>query len=195
MKLIYLAVSVLPRRLSCLAFWLVLFGCSSQPTAISQADKLNADHAALGPESSDKTDSTSIQKAELTEIYSQAIGDFIRLVHKEYDLSFDTLFFGKHVVGQPDDFPDILLPDTIAQTTIRLVSPALGEKKQKENKSPFYINMVGWVSDDDAAFIFVTFSNGMAHQFDGFVNYGYDRSKKGYVMENSRFENHLYKKK
>ncbi len=43
-------------------------------------------------------------------LYSQAIGEYIRAVSKEYKLSFNTLFFGKHVYGQPDDFPDIELP-------------------------------------------------------------------------------------
>jgi hypothetical protein len=82
-------------------------------------------------------------KGDLTKIYSQAISEFIKAVKKEQKTGFDTLFFGKHVYGQPDDFPDIELPETIEGTHIRLLSPEGGLKKQKERKSLVYINMVG----------------------------------------------------
>jgi hypothetical protein len=135
------------------------------------------------------------QKSELTKIYSQAIADFIKAVNNKHKTSFDTLFFGRHVYGQPDDFPDIELPETIEHTQIILLSPEIGLKKQKERKSLVYINMVGWVSQEKAEFIFVTFSNGCEHQYDCFVNYNYDAGQKEFDLAQLRFEYYLYKNK
>lgn len=137
---------------------------------------------------------TTASKDELTKIYAQSIADYIKAVSKEYKINFDTLFFGKHVYGQPDDFPDIELPEVIEDTQIRLLTPEAGMQKQKESKSSFYINLVGFVEDEKAEFIFITFSNGYAHQFDCFIQYTYHTELKAYMLENSRFENYLYKK-
>lgn len=178
-----------------LAFLLAVFGCSSNATENSLSDKPRDGSAVQTSQMSVSTDSTAIPNDKLVQVYSQAIGDYIRLANHEYKLSFDTLFFGKHVFGQPDDFPAIELPATIENTVIRLVSPEDGVKKQKESKSSYYINLIGWVDTDSAEFVFVTFSNGMAHQFDGFINYKYNVNKKGFEMQNSRFQNYLYKGK
>ncbi|MBS1616058.1 MAG: hypothetical protein JST06_08085 [Bacteroidetes bacterium] len=172
-----------------LTFSLTLFSCLSQTTNGSLENKVSS-----GSSSSltQLTSNTAKKNANLTRIYSQAIGDYIRLVNKEYKLSFDTLFFGKHVYGQPDDFPDIELPEIIEGTKIKLISPEQGEKKEKQNTSAFYINLIGWVDKYKAEFTFVTFSNGMAHQFDCFINYKYNGNKKTFEILNSRFENFLY---
>ncbi len=82
-------------------------------------------------------------KVDLTKIYSKAISDFIKDVRKKTKSNFDTLYFGKRKNGQPDDFPDIELPEKIENTHIRLISPEVGTLKQKELKSRIYINMVG----------------------------------------------------
>jgi hypothetical protein len=137
--------------------------------------------------------SHSPSKADLTRIYSQAIADFIKAVKEKHRTSFDTLFFGKHVYGQPDDFPDIELPQTIENSQVRLITPENGLKKQKERPSLVYINMIGWVDQDKADFIFVTFSNGCAHQYDCFSNYIYDVKRKSYSLEQVRFEYYQYK--
>ena len=139
--------------------------------------------------------SYSPSKADLTNIYSQAITDFIKAVKKKHKTSFDTLFFGKHVYGQPDDSPDIELPQTIQNVQIRLITPENGQKKQKECPSMVYVNMIGWVEQDKAEFIFVTFSNGFAHQYDCFINYIYDAEMRSYKIEQERFEYYLYKNK
>ena len=160
-----------------------LYSCSSQindsPGKISSASSLT-----IMPQLNNVTE----HPVELVKIYSQAISDYIRLVKKEYKLTFDTLFFGRHVVGQRDDFPNIKLPASIENTNIQVISPEQGKKKQKESKSSFYVNMIGWVNSDKAEFILVTFSNGMAHQFDCFLNYRYNFKKKSFDLENSRFE-------
>ena len=134
-------------------------------------------------------------KSDLTNIYSQGIADFIKAVNKKHKTSFDTLFFGKHVYGQPDDFPDIELPRTIENTQIRLISPEDGLKKQKACKSLVYVNMVGWVGQEKAEFVFVTFSNGCEHQYDCFINYKYDSRQKEFYLDKLRFEYYLYKNK
>lgn len=105
-------------------------------------------------------------KTDQTKIYSQAIADFIKNANKKNKTNFDTLYFGKHKGGQPNDFPDIELPKTIEKTQIRLITPEVGAKKQKENTSHIYINLVAWVNKYRAEFIFVVFSNGFAHQYD-----------------------------
>jgi hypothetical protein len=133
-------------------------------------------------------------KEELTKMYSQAIADYIKAVNKDYHLSFDTLFFGKYVYGQPDDFPDIALPKSIENTPIRLITPEVGVQLQKARKSLFYINLIGDVNDESAEFIFITFSNGCEHQFDYFINYKFNPKAKKFESENLRFENFLYKK-
>lgn len=111
--------------------------------------------------------------ANLTKSYTLAIADFIKAVNEKHKTSFDTLFLGKHVYGQPDDFPDIELPETIENTVIRLISPEAGLTKQKARKSLVYVNIIGWVDQEKAEFIFITFSNGCAHQYDCFINYHY----------------------
>jgi hypothetical protein len=134
-------------------------------------------------------------KSDLTKIYSQGIADFIKAVNEKHKTSFDTLFFGKHVYGQPDDFPDIELPKTIENIQIRLISPEEGLKKQKARKSLVYVNMVGWVGQEKAEFVFVTFSNGCEHQHDCFINYKYDSKQKKFDLDKLRFEYYLYKNK
>lgn len=152
-----------------LTFSLVLFGCTTKTRGNSQSDNINADTSLSTEQQPNSTSNSEKQKDELTKIYSQAIADYIPLVNKEYNLTFDTLFFGKHVHGQADDFPDIELPSSIENTKIKLISPEQGEKNLKERKLSFYINLIAWIDSEDADFIFVTFSNGFAHQFDCFI--------------------------
>lgn len=139
-------------------------------------------------------DSLIVPTAELTKIYSLAIADYIRAVNKEYKIKFDTLFFGKHVYGQPDDFPDIVLPDIIEHTPIRLITPEVGSVKQKERKSLVYINLIGFVDPEKAEFIFVNFSHFGEHQYDCFINYRFNARLKAFGLEGVRFENFGYKK-
>ena len=132
-------------------------------------------------------------KADLTKIYSQAIAEFIKAVNNKHKTSFDTLYFGKHVYGQPDDFPDIELPGKIENTQIRLVTPEAGLKMQKQRKSLVYINLMGWVDKEKGEFIFVTFSNGCEHQYDCFINFKYGPTQRKFDLEEVRFEYFLYK--
>jgi hypothetical protein len=164
----------------------LMIACSNHAASNSSVGSTLVDHAA--------TDAKTLSKDELTKIYSQAISEYIKAVNKEYTLNFDTLFFGKHVYGQPDDFPEIELPETIAGIPIRLVTPEIGLEKQKARKSLFYINLIGFVNEETAEFIFVTFSNGCEHQYDCFINYKYNAKLKELALDHVRLENYRYKK-
>lgn len=127
-------------------------------------------------------------KADLTKAYTQAISDFIKTANKKNKTAFDTLYFGKRKNGQPDDFPDITLPKIIENTSIQLVSPEIGAKKQKIKKSRVYINLIGWVEKDNIEFIFVVFSNGFAHQYDYHIHYSYNEKLKEFKLINIEFK-------
>jgi hypothetical protein len=76
-----------------------------------------------------------------------------------------------------------------------LISPEDSLKKQKASKSLVYINLVGWVNQEAAEFIFVIFSNGGEHQYDCFINYKYDPEQKVFRIDDLRYEYYLYKLK
>lgn len=183
------------RNIFSFTFLMILYGCSSQATNESTAGRIDTNTYSTNPQQAGSTHRYSKPETDLAKIYSQAIGDYLRIVNHDYKLTFDTLFFGKHQYGQPDDFPDIELPAVIEKTNIKLLSPEQGTKKQNENKTSFYINLIGWVEPDQADFVFVTFSNGMAHQFDGHLQYVYNISQQAYERKSSWFENFLYKAK
>lgn len=175
---------------------LALNACSNHAANNSSVDSTSVDNSSTTRQNANtfSTDSKTVSKDELTKIYSQSISEYIKAVSKEYKINFDTLFFGKHIYGQADDFPDIELPETIENTQIRLLTPEVGLQKQKERKSLFYINLIGFVNYEKAEFIFVTFSNGCEHQYDCFVHYKYNAKLKEFELDNLRFENYLYKK-
>jgi len=127
-------------------------------------------------------------KTDLTKIYSQAIADFIKDANKKNKTAFDTLFFGKRKNGQPDDFPDIELPETIENAHTRLISPEVGTIKQKERKSRIYINMIGWVDKEKAEFLFYVFSNGFNQQYNYTINYKYNTKLKDFELEKLQFK-------
>ena len=135
----------------------------------------------------------SAQTKDLENIYTQAIGDFIKAANKKNKSNFDTLFFGKRKFGQADDFPDIELPKKIENTQICLVPHELSETKQKERPSRIHINLVGWVNKYNADFIFVVFSNGFAHQYDYNFTYKYDVKKKEFILEKTEFKGPPFK--
>lgn len=173
-----------------------LNACSNLTCNKPRADKIIADSSsATGQrENSALVDTFIMQKDELTKIYTQAIAEFIKAAYKMDKTTYDTLFFGKHVYGQPDDFPDIELPKTIEQTQIRLIAPDAGQKKQAERKSLVYINMMGWVEYKKAEFIFVVFSNGAEHQCDYFIHFVSKDSTNKFELDRVEFENYLHLK-
>ena len=123
-------------------------------------------------------------------MYAQAIEDFVVRARQEYGVRWDTLTFGKHAFGEPGDFPDIELPDRIAGTAIRLVSMQEAEAIQRAQPASWYVNLIGPVHKDGAKFIFVVFSRGFAHQFDGFLDY--TATGDGYRLAQVRFKDYAY---
>lgn len=127
-------------------------------------------------------------KETLTKIYTQAIADFIDAANQKNNTAFDTLYIGKRVNGQPDDFPDIELPTTIKNTQVRLIAPELADIKQKERKRNIHINLMGWVSKETAEFIFVVFSNGFTHQYDYDISYNYNAAGNRFSLNKLKFK-------
>ncbi|MEN9370425.1 MAG: hypothetical protein RI952_1290 [Bacteroidota bacterium] len=175
-----------------LTIFLGLTACSNQTGTKPQADKIISDSSSTQQKNSATTDSLTVQKDELTKIYTQAITEFVKAAYKKDKTTFDTLYFGKHIYGQPDDFPDIELPETIEKTQIRLVSPEVGQKKQAARKSLVYVNMMGWVDSEKAEFILVVFSNGGQHQYDYFINFNHNTSSGKFELDKIEFENYLH---
>lgn len=126
-------------------------------------------------------------KDDLTKIYSQAIEDFIIAANKKNATAFDTLYIAKRKIGQPDDFPDIELPEKIENTQIRLITPEAGEKSQKERKSRIYINMIGWVDKETAEFLFYVFSNGFEHQYNYSIHYTFNVKRNDFELKELQF--------
>ena len=173
-------------------FW-GLTACSNHSGDKLLTDRTIADSSSRASQqtNTETTDGLAMQKAELAKIYTRAIAEFIKAANKKDKTTFDTLYFGKHVYGQPDDFPDIELPQTIEKTEIRLVAPEVGQKKQTERKSLVYVNMIGWVDKEKAEFIFVVFTNGGEHQYDYFINFIARAPTNELELDQIAFENYL----
>jgi len=180
-----------------LLIWTVFLGltaCSNHSGDKSLTDKIIASSSSTASQQTNSaaTDSSAMQKDELTKIYTQAIAEFIKAAYKKDKTTFDTLYFGKHVYGQPDDFPDIELPQTIDKTQIRLVAPEVGQIKQTERKSSVYVNMMGWVENKKAEFVFVVFTNGGEHQYDYFINFITKTPTNKFELDKIEFENYIH---
>ena len=165
--------------------------CLNPENNKSITEKLTTD-SSLNSQTDTFTISSKIEKKEdLVKIYTQAISEFIITANKRNKTTFDTLYFGKHKYGQSDDFPDIELPTKIENTQIRLVTPEIGHKKQVENKSLVYVNMMGWVDKENAQFSFIVFTNGLKHQYDYFIGFNFNTSTNNFEMDKIDFENYL----
>ena len=132
---------------------------------------------------------------ELTSIYSRAIHDFIVAVYQKDKTVFDTLFFIQHKNGLADDFPDIQLPEIIKHTKLLLIT-----QQEAENHKSFYheaspcINLIGDVNKNTSDFIFVAFFPEFQHQYDCYIQYNFDLSKKDFELEYLRIEVLIYDK-
>lgn len=91
--------------------------------------------------------------------YTRAIADHIALVAKDSGAAPipDTLYIGRHA-----DFPNIELPESIAHTTIRLVTPEAAEAL-REGEHFAYLNIIGWFIPGEAEFKVIRFRQGMRH--------------------------------
>jgi len=165
---------------------IALAACTGQEPSKSNAKEIIAD-SFLNKEIT-QTDIDKASNNDLTKIYIRAISDYITEVSKQDLMPLDTLYFGKRNNGQPDDFPNIVLPETIDNIKIILIEPEVGKKLQEEKKSSVYINLIGWVDKDKSEFIFVTFSNGFEHKFDCHIYYKYDSDRMEFDLTKSRIK-------
>lgn len=175
--------------------FIALAACSNLTGDSTHNDKMIAENASTAKQlASSAAVHPLMQKEDLTKIYTQAIAAFILAAYQHDKTSFDTLYFGKHVYGQADDFPDISLPETIEKTHIRLVTPELGQEKQQASKSAVYINMMGWVEQDKSEFMLVVFSNGFEHQYDYFINFIRNNTRNEFELDQIEFEQYRLSK-
>jgi len=72
-------------------------------------------------------------------MYTQAIGDFIKVANKKNTTVFDTIFIANRKLNQPDDFPDIELPSQIENTRLSLSLLTL-PKYHKMSENQEYIS-------------------------------------------------------
>ena len=176
--------------------WLTFLGlhsCSNHTEVNSSFDKIFANNSSKASQQTNASTNITLalQKGDLTKIYTQAIAEFLKATYKKNKIAYDTLYFGKHVYGQKDDFPEIELPDKIGKTQIILIEPEQGQKKQIKQKSLVYVNMIAWVDKEIAEFIFVVFTNGGEHQFDYFINFIANSSSNKFELHKIEFENYL----
>ena len=170
-------------NISTWAALIVLAACSGHLT-----DKPHATFVAGSSSESNNTETkVVIDSVELAKIYSMAISNYVEAVFQKDKVVFDTLFFGKRKNGQPDDFPDIELPDTIHGAKVFLLT----EKEAKANKQLYrksspYINLIGWVDRDKAGFTFVTFFPDFQHQYDCYIDYKYNTATNEFELEQLR---------
>lgn len=85
-------------------------------------------------------------------LYSKAIALYIKEAYKGKPLP-DTLFIGRHI-----EFPGITLPAVIEQGNIMLLTGEEAQKKLVYRKSLVFLNVMGWISKEDAEFLIVRFN-------------------------------------
>jgi len=169
-------------------FWTVSFAasCSNHPAGNSNKILADSSSAAIQPTDNLIADTSAAQKDEQTKIYSHAIAEYINAVYQKDKTELDTLFLGKHA-----DFPNINLPASIANTRIMLLTTEEAEKREYF-KTSVYINLFGWVRENKAEFIFVTFYPKFQHKYDCFIDYNYNTERKEFELEKLRFENYIF---
>ena len=172
---------------------------SCSATVTDKTDKVitESDSAITKNQSTDSiaVDINQTNKTVLTSIYVRAIQDYIDAIVQKDKTVFDTLFFIKRKNGQPDDFPNIQMPLSINQTKLLLLTQQQADNhKQLYCRSSPCINLIGWVEKNKARFIFVTFYPEYDHQYDCYINYKFNSTKKDYELEKLTVEVLIFNK-
>lgn len=137
-----------------------------------------------------KSPGIQAKNTALTNMYIRAIRDYMGGVYQKDSTLFDTLYLADRKTGGPDDFPDITLPREIGKTKIVMI-PATSASKAPEiqfGETTPLINLMGWIDETKAEFIFVTFFPGYHHQFDCHIIYSFLPIEKDYQLENLTME-------
>ena len=126
-------------------------------------------------------------KSEPEKIYILAISDFIKAAEQKNGKAFDTLFINKRKQNEGDDFPDISLPNKIAETVIVLDNFDVHLDLYRKLKHRMNLNLIGWVNQLDAEFMFVMFTNGFDHQYDYNIKYNYNKKTKKHEVASIKY--------
>jgi hypothetical protein len=127
------------------------------------------------------------KKTDLEKIYILAISDFIKAAELKNAKTFDTLFINKRKQNDEDDFPDISLPKTISNTPIVLDNFDVHLDLYRKLKHRMNLNLIGWVHQEKAEFMFVMFTNGFEHQYDYNIKYTYNKKTKKYEVASIKY--------
>lgn len=155
-----------------LTAFIVFASCMATPTSEAEIQK-TADSAF-----------NQAHEPDLSGIYAKAIRYYINAVQQKDSTVLDTVFFIKRKNGQPDDFPDIQLPRSVNQTQlILLTQQQADDHKHNYRASSPCINLVGWVENQKAEFVFVAFYPGYTHQSDCHIQYKFNPSTNDFNLE------------
>lgn len=110
------------------------------------------------PQPADTPAAVSVQqkapeKNDVTAIYVQAIGDYIKQVYKNGKPLPDTIFIGRHA-----EFPAITLPATIGGASIAVITSEEGQAKLAYRPKLVYLNVMSWIDKEMAEMLIVTFN-------------------------------------
>lgn len=130
------------------------------------------------------------EKDSLVAIYSAAIGEYLKIMRKERQATFDTLFFGKH-----EEFPDIKLPAEIENTNIVVLTSEEANRKFEYRKSLPFVNMVDLSDKEKNGFLFITFYVDIDKkkvnywpQHNCTINIDYNKKKKEFELKKATFD-------
>lgn len=132
------------------------------------------------------SDSMLPQSTQLESLFVSAIAEYINVMKQKEGIIVNTLFFGKNA-----DFPDVQLPDTINHVRIMVLSENIADAmKLSYSRTSPYVNAVGWINQDTAEFIFVTFYPEFKHQFDYHVYFRRNEKENGFILNEVQLEDY-----
>ena len=116
--------------------------------------------------------------------YTMAIQDFMKVLYEKDKSTFDTIYFSSNEYFPVTDFP------TIVDSTKIILLPSEEIDKHKVNfkKSTPFINLIFFVENNSAEFIFITFFPEFNHKYDCYLNYNYLADKNEFQLDKSRLE-------
>ncbi|MDI9339696.1 MAG: hypothetical protein QM534_03915 [Sediminibacterium sp.] len=129
---------------------------------------------------------SSPQSQQLESLFVSAITEYINVMKQKEGIVINTLFLGKNA-----DFPDVQLPDTINHVGMMVLPEDRADAmKLSYSRTSPYVNAVGWINQDTAEFIFVTFYPEFKHQFDYHVYFRRNEKENGFILNEVQLEDY-----
>lgn len=126
--------------------------------------------------------------AHITNAYCAVIAEYIKEANKNSTVAFDTLFVGKH-----EEFPDIKLPNTIADKKIVLYTQVKGDKEPYHRSSYKFVNILETkFLKDKVGFMLITFHQDYHPQHNCHIDLKYNEEKKEFELEKKIRYEYLY---